>query len=52
MEKFSSHSIYVHTVLDPERRGRELRRYLLKLPKNYDAFTVKRKSFMVLMNSS
>jgi transposase len=52
MEKFSGHSVHVHTILDPERRGRELRRYLLKYPKDYDAFTVKRKGFMVLMSSS
>ena len=51
-ESFSGHDVWVHTILDPERRGRELRRYLLRHPKDYDAFAVRRKGFMVLMSSS
>ncbi len=50
--QFAGHDVFVHTVLDPERRGRELRRYLLRHPKDYDAFKVRRKGFMVLMSSS
>ena len=51
-EVFADHGVWVHTILDPERRGRELRRYLLKHPHDYDPFAVKRKGFMVLMSSS
>ena len=52
MQKYAARDVWIHTILDPERRGRELRRYLLKHPKDYDAFAVKRKGFMVLMSSS
>ncbi len=50
--EFAGHDVFLYTVLDPERRGRELRRYLLKHQKDYDPFAVKRKGFMVLMSSS
>ena len=49
---FAGHYVFIYTILDPERRGRELRRYLLKHQKDYDRFSVKRKGFMVLMSSS
>lgn len=49
---FAGHDVFVYTVLDPERRGRELRKYLLKHQKDFDRFSVKRKGFMVLMSSS
>ena len=49
--KYGNHDVYVHTVLDPERRGRELRRYLIKHRKDFNRFSVKRKGFMVLMSS-
>ena len=49
---FADHDVFIYTILDPERRGRELRRYLLKHQKDYDRFSVKRKGFMVLMSSS
>ncbi len=50
--RFADNDVFLYTVLDPERRGRELRRYLLKHQKDYDPFAVKRKGFMVLMSSS
>ena len=28
--EFADHSVFTHLILDPERRGRELRRYMLK----------------------
>lgn len=52
VQKYVDRDVWVHTILDPERRGRELRRYLLKHPHDYDPFAVRRKGFMVLMSSS
>ena len=49
--KYGNHDVYVYTVLDPERRGRELRRYLIKHRKDFNRFSVRRKGFMVLMGS-
>ncbi|EQD75516.1 transposase IS4 family protein, partial [mine drainage metagenome] len=49
--EFAGHTVFTHLVLDPERRGRELRRYMLKHMDDYDLFAVKRKGFMVLMSS-
>ena len=49
--EFANHNVFMHIVLDPERRGRELRRYMLKHMGDYDPFAVKRKGFMVLMSS-
>ncbi|EQD75666.1 transposase IS4 family protein [mine drainage metagenome] len=49
--EFADHTVFTHLVLDPERRGRELRRYMLKHMDDYDLFAVKRKGFMVLMSS-
>jgi hypothetical protein len=49
--EFADHSVFTHLILDPERRGRELRRYMLKHMDDYDPFAVKRKGFMVLMSS-
>ena len=51
MTEFANHNVFMHIVLDPERRGRELRRYMLKHMDDYDPFAVKRKGFMVLMSS-
>ena len=48
---FTDRSVFTHLILDPERRGRELRRYMLKHMDDYDPFTVKRRGFMVLMSS-
>ena len=45
--EFADHTVFTHLILDPERRGRELRRYM----DDYDPFAVKRKGFMVLMSS-
>ena len=33
---FTDHYVFFYTILDPERRGRELRRYLLKHQMDYD----------------
>ena len=49
--EFADHTVFTHLILDPERRGRELRRYMLKHMDDYDPFAVKRKGFMVLMSS-
>ena len=49
--EFADHSVYTYPIPDPERRGRELRRYMLKHMDDYDPFAVKRKGFMVLMSS-
>ena len=49
--EFAGNTVFTHLVLDPERRGRELRRYMLKHMDDYDPFSVKRKGFMVLMSS-
>ncbi len=49
--EFAGNTVFTHLVLDPERRGRELRRYMLKHMDDYDPFTVRRKGFMVLMSS-
>jgi Transposase len=49
--QFADHMVCTYLILDPERRGRELRRYMLKHLDDYDPFTVKRKGFMVLMSS-
>ncbi|EQD79468.1 hypothetical protein B1B_00195, partial [mine drainage metagenome] len=49
--EFADHTVFIHLILDPERRGRELGRYKLKHMDDYDPFAVKRKGFMVLMSS-
>ena len=49
--EFADHTVFMHLILDPERRERELRRYMLKHMDDYDPFAVKRKGFMVLMSS-
>ena len=40
---FTDRSVFTHLILDPERRGRELRRYMLKHMDDYDPFAVKRR---------
>ncbi|MEM3859071.1 MAG: transposase [Candidatus Micrarchaeaceae archaeon] len=49
--EYADHDVYVHTVLDPERREREYWRYLIKHRNDFNRFSVKRKGFMVLMSS-
>ncbi len=49
---FADNDVFFYILLDPERRRRELRRFLLSHQKDYDRFSVKRKGFMVLMSSS
>ncbi|MCL5804178.1 MAG: transposase [Candidatus Thermoplasmatota archaeon] len=49
--EFTDYSVFTYLILDPERRGRELRRYMLKHMDDYDPFAVKRRGFMVLMSS-
>ena len=48
--EFADHSVFTHLILDPESRGRELRRNMLKHIDDYDPFAVKRRGFMVLMS--
>ncbi|MEM4090506.1 MAG: transposase, partial [Thermoplasmatales archaeon] len=49
--RYVGHDVYVQTVLDLERRGREHWRYLIKHRNDFNRFSVKRKGFMVLMSS-
>jgi hypothetical protein len=44
-------TVFTHLVLDPERKGRKLSRYMLKQMDNYEPFALERKGFMVLMSS-
>ena len=48
--EFADNSVFTHLILDPESRGRELRRNMLKHMDDYDPFAVKRRGFMVLMS--
>ncbi|MGC8497727.1 MAG: transposase, partial [Thermoplasmata archaeon] len=51
VRKVDDHDLFVYVVLDPERRGREIKRYLKKHLKEADEFSLKRKGFMVLISS-
>jgi len=50
--RFADNDVFFYILIDPERRRRELSRYLLSHLKGYDRFSVKKKGFMVLMSSS
>lgn len=50
--EFAGYEVFIYTVLDPERRGRELIIYILNHQRDYDHFSVNRKRFMILMSSS
>ena len=49
--EFADRTVFTYIFLDPEGRGKELRRYMLKHMDGYDPFAIKRKGFMVLMSS-
>lgn len=51
IKKIENNDLFVYVVLDPERRGRELKRYLKKHIKEADEFSIKRKGFMILISS-
>ncbi|MGC8700210.1 MAG: transposase [Thermoplasmata archaeon] len=49
--KIDENDLYVYVILDPERRGREIKRYLKKHLNEADDFSLKRKGYMVLISS-
>ena len=48
---FAGRKVFLYLVLDPERRGRELRRYIVNHRKEASKFAIRRKGYMVLMSS-
>lgn len=49
---FADHDVFLYTILDPDRRRREFRRYLLMHPNDYYIFSIKRKRLMMLKTPS